>query len=268
MQCFTQLAARLPRKPSCCMRRMLRSNGFSTTFSSHQKACARHVAKVLNSTPRSMPAFRHAPGARSSENGRTAAVIFWRYLAERRLAGMEEAGPRSCRLRLHPLTAPINLRTSDRCFVYPKPAVPQHRTYAAFGRRPITIRRLSFEGGSPKNRAYSRLNCVALSYPTPNATVVVLPSPAIKRERACNSLIRFWYCSGLSAVTALKWRWKAETLSAAIDASASTRSGVVKFSLIQRIVIPIRDKAVLGAAMSRNIQPSGPCRTRYRSSRS
>jgi hypothetical protein len=51
---------------------------------------------------------------------------------------------------------------------------------------------------------------------------------------------------GLSAVTALKWRWKAEMRSAAIDASASTLIDVVTFSRIQQMVTPIREIAVPG----------------------
>ncbi len=47
------------------------------------------------------------------------------------------------------------------------------------------IRAASCAGGQPKKRAYSRLNCEALSYPTSNPTCEAPRPPAMSSDRAC-----------------------------------------------------------------------------------
>src|SRR5207249_3141679 len=53
--------------------------------------------------------------------------------------------------------------------------------------------RTSRMGGWPNKRVYSRLNWLALSYPTSKATVAASTSSASIRARAACSRICFWY---------------------------------------------------------------------------
>lgn len=77
---------------------------------------------------------------------------------------------------------------------------------AASSDAPMLLRNASTSriGGAPNIRAYSRLNCDALSYPTRYAVLAASVSSESRICRACVSRRRFRYCSGLIAVTALK----------------------------------------------------------------
>jgi hypothetical protein len=61
-------------------------------------------------------------------------------------------------------------------------------------------------------RAYSRLNWLALSYPTSHAAVVTDAPPAINSRRASSRRSSFWYCSGVVEVIALKCLWNDDAL--------------------------------------------------------
>ena len=73
------------------------------------------------------------------------------------------------------------------------------------GRNPWSrSRAMSFVGAKPKRRAYSRLNCDALTYPTSrDAARVSLICDSISRRASC-SRSTFVYCTGLIEVVALK----------------------------------------------------------------
>src|SRR5215217_2218059 len=60
------------------------------------------------------------------------------------------------------------------------------------------------------------------------------------RRRASCSLIRFWNCRGLIAVTALKWWWKPETLIPTSLATSLTLSGRSKSSRSRSSALPMR----------------------------
>ncbi|MEJ2633071.1 MAG: hypothetical protein P8014_14060 [Acidihalobacter sp.] len=55
------------------------------------------------------------------------------------------------------------------------------------------------------------------------------------KRRASFKRMRLWYCSGLMAVMARKWLWKAERLKPALLANSSILTGLLKFSFSQSI---------------------------------
>jgi len=63
--------------------------------------------------------------------------------------------------------------------------------FIALRHQPARIRAVSRDGAAPKKRAYSRLNCVALSYPTENAADVTLALPLTISLRASSRRIYF-----------------------------------------------------------------------------
>ncbi|MCY1372662.1 hypothetical protein D9M69_598850 [compost metagenome] len=57
-----------------------------------------------------------------------------------------------------------------------------------------------------------------------------MPSDIMSRRDSVSRRC-FWYCSGLMAVSALKWWWKVDRLMPDSRASVSTRSGSAKRAL-------------------------------------
>src|SRR5262245_5357514 len=71
---------------------------------------------------------------------------------------------------------------------------------------------MSWLGGTPNLRAYSRLNWLELSYPTSNAAVVTEARPVLRSRRASSRRSSFWYCRGVVEVVRLKCWWKDDAL--------------------------------------------------------